>query len=967
MDDITKEARGKEIRRLSLPFNGDHAFYIPNRRHTLVPVRSILKQKLGENNTISLSSDVYLKEKRRVSFAPEVTLHKIDYRKCDENSSSKRKSSNQASGNEKLSTSQYIGKIYDAPNQHEAPNNLETAHENIEPNLTSTQNDFIIDEDTQTMEMSIELTQQILKQQELVKEQHDVQTQDSGNNITIENFRDLFNEVEDNDQSEMEFTETAQTKDLQDDGPRIDNKRFSQNDLPEEMSMELTQPIKELPSDRSGAFSGSTTAIVKQLDSEPEFRREDKVDFHPTKRDLGSLMGHSPSTSESVPTQALQEKTEEFTEMEFTEPIHSDKLQLEPNTHVNEKNDDNQEMEFTQPVDRDTFFLQKESEQQSSSEDKLTTVEEVSEPSTSASTDNFSRVEVENKENMINISSDSSGKMKLQQDIRAIGNGQTEESIVTQLEPQIFHDDSANSSTNDVPDSSELETSLIGTEIVPLAEITGDSTENGAYDSDNSFTDDNHLNVSLDVFLNDVGIQFFDHIGPSESEIQNTLSLLSEIDPTHNPRSPSVADSTSSLSTPSSINTKRTNIIDYIDACSNIPYYHYLVHLVNQYRSSIQSISTMVNTFSNDFLESNPTAIREYYQQAEEVKNDLCTNYQAIAIFTRKQSKCQNLRFVTSLLNQLSISYERSNEQLESDLGVAIDWRKNVLIERQKMIEQKVLLDQIIQKINSLKSNLSISNMNKIKDARKQLVEIEQQHDSTKEKNQKYTSIVEDKEKLIIEKQNIRDQLKLEVAELKEEIYRKQIPSLGDLKKKKRKLESLESSKKVKILGADPIVLLISDVLQVKFIPIASNYKVSVFVYKAERFFPFSSLVDRFINSHEQNIEYMETASFIRTIRRKWISFINLWKEITTIYYLHSGKLDEDKFVFHVSLYVDEFEDCLEFALEGRLDDLLDPETDIKVKLTVQSTTETNYDSHMLLDMFKSSFKNNNVVNRFVS
>lgn len=202
-----------------------------------------------------------------------------------------------------------------------------------------------------------------------------------------------------------------------------------------------------------------------------------------------------------------------------------------------------------------------------------------------------------------------------------------------------------------------METSLIATEMVPLAEITTDSFGSDNYDSQD------------------------------DSQIDDRST--------------------------------KSNLLDYIEAANNIPQYHYLIHLITQYRTSIANIRTIVSDFSQHVLENNPMSIREYYEQTEELKVDLKINYQAIANFARKQAKNENMKFLVNLLKQLIESYEKLNAECETELAKAMEWRRGLLLERQNMIACQVETGKKISMLIQKKEMWGNTDKNKWKEVQK--------------------------------------------------------------------------------------------------------------------------------------------------------------------------------------------------------------------------------------------------------
>lgn len=377
----------------------------------------------------------------------------------------------------------------------------------------------------------------------------------------------------------------------------------------------------------------------------------------------------------------------------------------------------------------------------------------------------------------------------------------------------------------------------------------------------------------------------------------------------------------------------------------------------------------MVNTFSNDVLESNPTAIREYYQQTEEVKVDLCTNYQAIATFTRKQAKCQNLRFLSGLLEQLISSYERANQFLESELSKALEWRRGILVNRQKMIEKKVKLNQYIQKLDTLRDNWNSINIEKIKQANESLRLHGDKKVIIKASISDHSKLVSHKTKSVLDKKMTKEKLLREVESLRKQVSSSTVPSKTHLKALMARLHSLEELKSIKLLPGAAITLLILKKLKAVFHKRDSDmYEVELSVTDIKSFAPFSQLLAGFIARQQKKVNQSKTVEFVKHLVESWRNFIRIWKELLTINFLYYSIITDSSFQFQFY-----FEDSLrpqrsKILVEGNLEDLLEPGKEVLVKLVKQDPWEDNEQLNMphVLDRLKQTFDNkNSVINRF--
>lgn len=921
----------KNSKRLSLPVvTKDVSSASFNRRHTLVPGRGILKAAMDENNTISVMTDILTKEKRRVSFAPEVTLHKINYSKANEGRKLKRRSSltgtivtQETSDIEpKLTTSRYLGKIYESPAPKKTT--FEVTDENNQNSyefLEEKQDQFIVDEETQTMEMSLELTNQIKKQQDVIRQQITSEENTQFTPSTHNSLRDLFEEV--NQELNPEIDDLLHTDSAADQD--IDS---------EEMDMTETFHIKRM--DESEPKVIDEISVANKIDSFNVISDEDQtMEFtQPIHKDVDYPVDEESGTAN-------------VSEMELTQPvlIKADKEPLnEEDDRMMNGSDNEETMELTTAINEKFSTTHKHEDEFIGSNETL----------------NKSSENVEENEHLILSENTSSVPLNVPNSLSSL----TEKEDLQSKANSPYIDD-ANVSVVSDKDSSEMETSLIGTEMVPLAEVTVDMTETeDAYESDHSFSDDNYVNISLDVFLHDVNVQFFDKIGPSENEVDQTLAFNPEFRSSIS-LSPS-SMSSSVTSTPSSALSSnpdsKSSIADLIDACANIPYYHYLVHLINQYKSSIQSISTMVNTFCNDLLESNPTAIREFYQQGEEIKLDLCTNYQALATVTRKQTKLQNIKFVSGLLEQLSLSYERVNETIETELSKTLDWRKSVLIERQKMIEKKVELDQELQKLNVLKDSFASIDMEKFMKNKAEIDMYEERKSQAKKKIAECDELINQKILSLDNKKIKKNQLLEDIKLLQEEVDKHTIPTVSDLELLNEKFSKLELEKDIKLIDSESQFYLFSERLQVQFKPYSEDLDLVMLSYKdSTEFTPFDAIADLFVTSNQKTIKHSEQIDELKKLVHSWKQFILLWKDLLMIHYLYSCMINDEQFEFSFDIS-NKTKHFLKFKVKGNTQHLFSSD-DVPVTLERGwSASGSELQDNELLTLLNEKLDGKNVI-----
>lgn len=392
----------------------------------------------------------------------------------------------------------------------------------------------------------------------------------------------------------------------------------------------------------------------------------------------------------------------------------------------------------------------------------------------------------------------------------------------------------------------DSETDMSMTEIVPLAEVSVFSGE------ETQEEDDDYENVTLNQFLKEVDVQFFDAIGPSDREL--------------------VVDDFNQSYTAS--------LMDYVKAVNSIPEFQYFEHLIGQYQNSIKNIRGIVLDFENSVKENNPTSIREYYEQAEELQRDLKIDYQALAGYARQQAKNENLQYLSHLLDQLKKSYEHLRNVLDVQLVKAIEIDKAVMTRQQELIVKKEELKRQVEGLQQKKHSTSEEERAKCKEVRNAIDrQKSQKADLEKEVELLQEQVVESAS--AEQTQNEQDnKLQAEIDSLQARLNGLRSPTEGEIEVLQKKFADEEKRSRIKLVSLDEneLTVCVMNAVEVHVDMNTSAREVEVHSQYSE----FEPLIQEMQNYY-QNMQYDSLKEYLLEVRNSWTKFSSLLHDLRTM------------------------------------------------------------------------------------
>ncbi|KAG7706071.1 hypothetical protein KL949_004969 [Ogataea haglerorum] len=685
----------------------------PNRRHTLLPVppRSILKASADQNHTIAIIPKNKSK-KRRVSFATDVDVRSIIHRTHEANEGAHDIGFNPRRRDSLQVIPSYSQKRISFFGRND---NSPSADENEDCSQVVDKTQMSpgsIEEDnmSQPMEMSEELNAEV---RELVRRNYDAETE-TFDPTEAPNLEATFNQIEEEDT--MEFTQPV---------------RRPEKPNPESVDEpEVSQPMDLAEPDRLEIDTGENRDTLQR---EPENSMEI--------------------------TQAIHCNHEEPIDTEETMEM----------TQINKPTADSQEpMEFTQPVRtiaRDQSFSNLRTPPRLEKP-------HISTPSSSARaqkirTDEFGSPQSASKDSMLDLGELAKPK-DIIQNLRKAEEQQDEEGFCQKQDGQDEQKDKEFTEQNASADMSAFEESIIIAEKVPLAEVTMDSENEEANFEDD---DDDYVHVTLPQFLNQVQVQFYDNIGPSERE----LTVTSE-------------------------GSGSQALHKYVDAVTEFPNFDYFYHLIAQRKSGIDRSQKSINDFSEAIINNNPTSVREFYESTDEVQKDLKVNYQALASLARTIAEHGNLVFMKNSLEGLLKSYENRKASVNSQVADMEEIRAAFSSEYQECVKRKADLTKTLALLHDRQKNFANVDLDKLELLKGRVEDAQEQNARLREtKGELQKVIAEEEEKFkhvsakLLEAHEEDKRLKKRVMEIK-------LPSQNELYLLQQQFVDLQRTTQVELL-----------------------------------------------------------------------------------------------------------------------------------------------------------------------
>ncbi|KAK6466048.1 Spc7 kinetochore protein-domain-containing protein [Scheffersomyces coipomensis] len=730
--------------------------FSPSFKH---PSKSILR-----DNTLPILND-----KRRVSFAPEVTLHKFDFIPTSENGTSKRRKTISGS----IPSSQEFDSPVKSIDNEIHVNGLEVLEdssdessldsiENIEspekviPEYPS--NSFVepaeAEEDQE--EETMELTGQIQNINDHIQETLSslvTMTQTTSSAAAAVEFPS--DDESDNDENaDMELT-----------GPQAFIASHHQQPEEQEVTMEITMditevynktlppPVLEVITEASEESSQDPTLNNIESQNVTESVQE-PLQFDGNLHSLGlfgpiqtSTQQDSQESNTNISNKLPQNEEEAEVTMDVTKVgpqiIHRNQ-EIEDSTNDIENT---QQMELTQVSNIISTTTEQEIEdtQQMELTQVPTTIQKVSEV----------EIEAESVEDI-----QGSQPMELTQvDSTIISNVQIEVTEENQTLPQ-----SPNSSVASISER------LISTTKIPLAEVS--TIE------DVSNTDENYEDVTLSTFLEDIGVKFYDDLDIDVNSMER-LSISSTTDLTDN------------------------TLEDYIKALPKLELLALYQFSCDELSNNIRDGRKMYSEYSKTIQVNNPVLFKEYYASDDDDKSLMNVRLQLIKDHTRFQSKKTWYDWRTQLTNNLIIELDNKRDQLIQD-------QEKIKSDIQKLDESYNLAKEILitakQKLQSLRSiqgqisSISVDELQKFKsDLISSKMTLQELKASSDSKEQALTAL---KEKISDINESIRT-LQLDISVDEKIITKNRKYEVNEIDILKQKFSFVQKLSKLKYLGLE--------------------------------------------------------------------------------------------------------------------------------------------------------------------
>ncbi|KAH3664030.1 hypothetical protein OGAPHI_004744 [Ogataea philodendri] len=636
---------------------------------------------------------------------------------------------------------------------------------------------------------------------------------------------------------------------------------------PMEMSVELNQEVRQMVRENYGYETleqpdvPDLAATFSQIDEEDtmEFTQpvpkqtvepEEEIENSQPMEFTQPIRAADPVDESMELTQPVKRDEEADTGMEFTQPIRQEVRAPVKAFSVPEP-DSQEQMEFTQPIRE---FVKPFSPTVEATPPRQTKTANSTPGSSARSqkirTDEYGSPQSASKNSVLEFTGLSKPK-----------------DIVESLK-QLEEEEEEHKEANTSVDTSAVDESIIIAEKVPLAEVTMDS-ENDDDEANYDDEDDDYVHVTLPQFLNQVQVQFYDHIGPSERE----LTVTSE-------------------------GSGSQGLHKYVDAVTEFPNFDYFYHLIAQRKSGIDRSQKTIKDFTEGVVNNNPTSVREFYESNDEVQKDLKVNYQALASLARSIAEHGNLVFMTSSLEGLLKSYENRKMSVNSQFADMEDIREAFSEEHQKCVKRRAELSKTLALLQDKQKNLANVDTNRLEELKVQLEAAQARNAALKERKEVLDrEISEEGANLKVVSSTLLETTE-EDRKLKEELAAIRLPSETELERLHQQFSSIQQSVGLKLVNLTDTRLELQ---------LGNEFEIGIDLSTGNRTVALRSSNSEFSGLHKKYVSTLEAMTgsslreYLSLVTESYRQFSVLVKELKIVSLYYQFRQFEDRFAFTVA------------------------------------------------------------------
>lgn len=265
------------------------------------------------------------------------------------------------------------------------------------------------------------------------------------------------------------------------------------------------------------------------------------------------------------------------------------------------------------------------------------------------------------------------------------------------------------------------------TTTIPLADISMESIE-----ADDEL-DPNYVPVSLNDFLKDISIRFYD-------DLEIGIKSVDRI----------------SISLPKINNEENYKFADFVTAMSKIPLLELYDFSCKELTKNIKDGTILFDQFNQFTMENNPRLFKQYYLSTPNEKLSMKSQFQLIKDYTRHQAKEVWYGWRTQLIKNLIIQLDEKYDSLVQDrllllknLTLIHGIHEKLKIKFVNLSNQLNQLSQIESHCNDINTSELVSLRDQLAVTCKQLKEIQQTQTKQNEELNKLSSIISDNKALI--------------------------------------------------------------------------------------------------------------------------------------------------------------------------------------------------------------------------
>ncbi|CAH6718983.1 hypothetical protein CLIB1444_01S18866 [[Candida] jaroonii] len=298
---------------------------------------------------------------------------------------------------------------------------------------------------------------------------------------------------------------------------------------------------------------------------------------------------------------------------------------------------------------------------------------------------------------------------------------------------------------------------------IPLADITNESVD--------EIDDPNYTNVTLTQFLNDLGIQFLDDLQMNYYE------------------------------KPSNVSTEDITFNDYVKGTGKLSIFSLLKFSNEEMAKSIEQGKTLFKELDESILTNNPKFFKDFYSSSEEEKSSMTTAFLLTKEFSRLKAKKIFCNWRIQLIEKLIMDLNTKIEDLTNDKVILLSNLTIINEEYNENFQKYELLNQRYLKLKAIEKAYNNYSLEERQEIKSQILEYKQDIINKNENIQQSTEKIKEIDDKILHQKSSIDHLKQEIIQKQKLMEDNKIYEINEIKSLNLKFKLLQKITSIEYLS----------------------------------------------------------------------------------------------------------------------------------------------------------------------